>query len=61
MKKNRYIIETGIGLQDVDKLKNSSYFIDVFVRTVKSVLKTLVDNDKLKRVNEKRYGYWKTK
>ena len=24
---NKYIIETGIGLQDVDKLKNSSYFI----------------------------------
>ena len=24
---NKYLIETGIGLQDVDKLKNSSYFI----------------------------------
>ena len=23
--KNRYILETGIGLQDVDHLKNSSY------------------------------------
>lgn len=26
--KNRYIIETGIGLQDVDKLKNSTYFLN---------------------------------
>ena len=25
---NKYIIETGIGLQDVDGLKNSSYFLD---------------------------------
>jgi len=25
---NKYIIETGIGLQDVDQLKNSSYFIN---------------------------------
>ena len=25
--KNRYILETGIGLQDVDHLKNSSYFL----------------------------------
>ena len=24
---NRYVLETGIGLQDVDHLKNSSYFI----------------------------------
>ena len=24
---NKYLIETGIGLQDVDKLKNSLYFI----------------------------------
>ena len=27
-KKNKYIIETGIGLQDVDRLKNSTYFIN---------------------------------
>ncbi len=26
MNKNKYVIETGIGLQDVDRLKNSSYF-----------------------------------
>ncbi|MGP1414137.1 MAG: Fic family protein [Bacillales bacterium] len=25
---NKYIIETGIGLQDVDKIKNSTYFIE---------------------------------
>lgn len=24
---NRYVLETGIGLQDVDHLKNSSYFM----------------------------------
>ena len=24
---NRYVLETGIGLQDVDRLKNSSYFV----------------------------------
>ena len=24
---NRYVLETGIGLQDVDHLKNSSYFV----------------------------------
>jgi hypothetical protein len=28
MKNNKYIIETGIGLQDVDRLKNSSYFLN---------------------------------
>ena len=28
IKNNKYIIETGIGLQDVDKLKNSTYFIN---------------------------------
>ena len=28
IKNNKYIIETGMGLQDVDKLKNSAYFIN---------------------------------
>jgi fido (protein-threonine AMPylation protein) len=32
---NKYIINTGIGLQDVDKLKNSSYFIDETNRYIK--------------------------
>ena len=33
--KNRYILETGIGLQDVDRLKNSSYFIKESERYLK--------------------------
>ena len=32
---NKYIIETGIGLQDVDKLKNSSYFLNEASRYIK--------------------------
>ena len=32
---NKYVIETGIGLQDVDKLKNSSYFINESERYIK--------------------------
>ena len=32
---NKYIIETGIGLQDVDNLKNSSYFINESERYIK--------------------------
>lgn len=34
-KSNKYIIETGIGLQDVDKLKNSNYFINETTRYIK--------------------------
>lgn len=32
---NKYIIETGIGLQDVDGIKNSSYFSNESVRYIK--------------------------
>lgn len=32
---NKYIIETGIGLQDVDKLKNSTYFLNETNRYIK--------------------------
>ena len=32
---NKYIIETGIGLQDVDRLKNSSYFLNETNRYIK--------------------------
>ena len=32
---SKYIINTGIGLQDVDKLKNSSYFLDETNRYIK--------------------------
>lgn len=32
---NKYVIETGIGLQDVDKLKNSSYFLKESTRYIK--------------------------
>ncbi|MBP5217179.1 MAG: Fic family protein [Bacilli bacterium] len=32
---NKYIIETGIGLQDVDRLKNSSYFINESERYIR--------------------------
>ena len=32
---NRYVLETGIGLQDVDHLKNSSYFIQESERYLK--------------------------
>lgn len=35
MKNNKYIIETGIGLQDVDHLKNSSYFLNETDRYIK--------------------------
>jgi len=34
-KVNKYIIETGIGLQDVDNLKNSSYFLNETNRYIK--------------------------
>ena len=32
---NKYVIETGIGLQDVDGLKNSSYFLNETTRYIK--------------------------
>lgn len=32
---NKYVIETGIGLQDVDNLRNSSYFINESSRYIK--------------------------
>jgi len=32
--KNKYIIETGIGLQDVDQLKNSPYFLNETTRYI---------------------------
>lgn len=32
---NKYLIETGIGLQDVDKLKNSTYFLNETNRYIK--------------------------
>ena len=32
---NKYVIETGIGLQDVDKLKNSSFFLGESSRYIK--------------------------
>ena len=35
MKNNKYLIETGKGLQDVDGLKNSSYFIEESSRYIK--------------------------
>lgn len=62
-------IETSTETRILKLIENNPYItseqlaksLDVSVRTVKSVLKTLVDNDKLKRVNGKRYGYWKTK
>lgn len=33
--------------------------IGVSIRTIKSVLKALTDKNKIKRLNGKRYGYWK--
>ena len=38
---NKYIIETGIGLQDVDNLKNSSYFINESERYIKGEISLL--------------------
>lgn len=43
---NKYIIETGIGLQDVDGLKNSQYFLCEKDKYIKEEL-TLEDLDKL--------------
>ena len=38
---NKYIMETGIGLQDVDNLKNSSYFINESERYIKGEISLL--------------------
>ena len=43
---NKYLIETGIGLQDVDGLKNSKYFIEQANKYVKGEI-TLEQLDKL--------------
>lgn len=43
---NKYAIETGIGLQDVDKLKNSTYFLSESSRYVKGEI-TLDELDKI--------------
>ena len=32
---NKYLVETGIGLQDVDGLKNSSYFVNESERYIR--------------------------
>lgn len=46
MKNNKYIIETGIGLQDVDHLKNSSYFLNETNRYIKGEI-SLEELDKI--------------
>ncbi|MCQ2795409.1 MAG: Fic family protein [Bacilli bacterium] len=33
--------------------------LDISLRTIKSLIKTLEQNKKVKRINGKRYGYWK--
>lgn len=43
---NKYVIETGIGLQDVDNLKNSSYFINESERYIKGEI-TLSELEKI--------------
>ncbi len=43
---NKYIIETGIGLQDVDGLKNSSYFLNETSRYIKGEI-TLDELDQI--------------
>ena len=43
---NKYLIETGIGLQDVDGLKNSSYFLFQADRYVKGEI-SLEELDKI--------------
>ncbi len=39
--------------------KELSKEIGVSIRTIKNILKVMKDNNKIKRVNGKRYGYWK--
>ena len=43
---NKYLIETGIGLQDVDRLKNSSYFLSQADRYIKGEI-SLEELDKI--------------
>ena len=43
---NKYVIETGIGLQDVDHLKNSSFFLDESNRYIKGEI-TLDELDEI--------------
>ena len=43
---NKYLIETAIGLQDVDGLKNSSYFLSQADRYVKGEI-SLEELDKI--------------
>ena len=43
---NKYAIETGIGLQDVDKLKNSTYFLNESSRYIKGEI-TLDELDEI--------------
>ncbi len=38
--------------------KELSKEIGVSIRTIKNILKVMKDNNKIKRVNGKRYGYW---
>lgn len=87
---NKYLIETGISLQDVDGLKNSTYFlsqddryvkgeislklikanprisidelasrIGISPRTIYSVIALLSKENRIKRINGKRFGHWK--
>lgn len=39
--------------------KELSKEIGISIRTIKNILKIMKDNNKIKRVNGKRYGYWK--
>ena len=43
---NRYVIETGIGLQDVDGLKNSTYFLSQAEKYINGEI-SLVELDRL--------------
>lgn len=54
MKNNRYIIETGIGLQDVDRLKNSSNFLNETNRYIKGEIS-------LEELDEITSSYYKSK
>lgn len=51
---NKYVIETGIGLQDVDNLKNSSYFIKESERYIKGEIS-------LEELDEIITSYYETK
>lgn len=86
---NKYLIETGISLQYVDGLKNSTYFlsqadryvkgeisfgiikanprisidelasrIDISPRTIDNVIALLSKENRIKRINGKRFGHW---